>query len=94
MKSENKELYGVIILGDKLVTEDLGDCLTVSCTNMTSLSQITGIKRDRLVYVFTKLKKSVLMEDGNLIIKSSQLYKGNQVGGLRHRGYTGFNRNI
>ena len=94
MRSKNKEIYSILVFGDKTLADDMSDCLTVSCTNMISLEKITGIKRDRLVYVFTKLKRNVLVEAGNLIIKSSQLYIGDQKGGLKRKGYTGFNRNV
>ena len=94
MKSKSKILYSVIVLGDKLPGDDLGDCLTATCTNMITLEKITGIKRDRLVYVFTRLGKNVLVEGGNIISKSNQLYIGDQAGRKEVPRYTGFNRNI
>lgn len=92
MKSKSVELYSVIILGEKLLTDDLSDCLTVSCTNKRSLERITGILYDRLVYVFTRKGKNILIEGGNVIIKSSQLYKGDQAGRKEGSRVSGFNR--
>ena len=80
MRKKRNILYSVIILGDNEVTEELGECLTACTTNLSGLSRLTGIKRDRLVYVFTRLKKSVLVEAGNVITKSTHLYRGNQEG--------------
>ena len=85
----------VVDLGDKTLGDDMNDCLIVSCTNMSILSDISGISYDRLVYIFTKRHKNVLQEKGVLIIRSSLTYIGNHPGGLRNsKGYTGFNRNI
>lgn len=78
------ERYSVLSLGGKSITDDLGDCLTFSCTNKKILAKNTGISYNRLVYVFTRLKKTFLVENDNIIIKSTTLFKGNQIGGLRN----------
>lgn len=74
----------VLDLGGKTLADDLSENLTFSCTNKRILSYYTKIKYDRLVYVFTRLKKNVLIENDNFIIKSNVLFKGNQIGGLRN----------
>lgn len=92
-KSKSGNYYLVILLRDKSITDDLNDCLIVSCTNKNVLSEISGIPYHRLVYVFTKLHKNVLHEDGVFIVKSNLTYKGKQVGGLRNKDLSGYNRN-
>ena len=79
------ERYSVLSLGGLGLTDDLGDCLTFSCTNKKVLAMNTEIPYNRLVYIFTRLKKSCLIENDYIIIKSTTLYKGNQIGGLRNR---------
>lgn len=76
--------YSVLSLGGKLITDDISDNLTFSCTNKKVLAKNTGIKYDRLVYIFTRLKKTFLIENDNIIIKTNLLYKGNQIGGLKN----------
>lgn len=93
-KSKRVDNYTVVILGDKTLTDDLNDCLIVSCTNKNILSGISGISYDRLIYIFTKLHKNVLHENGVLIIKSSLTYIGNHPGGIKRKGFVGFNRNV
>jgi len=92
MKSKRATIFSVVVLSDLEVTDDLGGCLTVSCTNLTGLSLLTGISRDRLAYVFTRKRQNVLLEDGHFIIKSSELYRGNQSGREKGTVYTGINR--
>ena len=92
-KSSKGVLYGVLLLGDKVLTDDLGDCLVVSCTNRRRLSEITGISYDRLTYVFVRKGRSCLVEGGCIILKSGLLYKGNQVGGWRGGDRFGSSRN-
>lgn len=64
--------------------DDLSENLTFSCTNKRVLSQNTGIEYHRLVYWFSKKDKTVLVEGGNLIIRSRNHYKGNQPGGIKN----------
>jgi hypothetical protein len=78
--------YTVVVLGDKQPGDDLEDCMKVRCTNKRSLEVITEISYDRIVYLFGKLKRSYLVEKGNMIIKTSTVYKGSQPGGLRNKG--------
>jgi hypothetical protein len=96
MKSKNMEIFTVLVLGEvskyDLLTADLSNNLTVSCTNKRSLEKITDISYDRLMYVFTRLQKSVLLEKGNLIIRSTQLYKGEQLGRKEGNKLIGYNR--
>ena len=84
MKIRKTDTFTIVFLKDKLITDDLEGVLIVSCSNKTQLEKITGIAKDRLVYIFTKLKKLSLTEKGMFIIKSKQFYKGGQVGGLRN----------
>jgi len=78
------ERYSVLSLGGKSITDDISENLTFACTNKKILAKNTGISYDRLVYIFTRLKKTCLVENDNIIIKSTTLYKGNQRGGLRN----------
>lgn len=84
IRGNGSEFYSVLSLGGLLVTDDISENLTFSCTNKKILEKNTGIKYNRLVYIFTKLKKSCLIENDNIIIRSNTLYKGNQIGGLRN----------
>lgn len=83
-KVNHGERYSVLSLGGKSITDDLSECLTFSCTNKQILSRNTEIGYNRLVYIFTRLKKTYLIENDFIIIKSTTLYKGNQIGGLRN----------
>jgi len=79
-----KSMYMVVILGDKLLGDDLEDCNKLTCTNKRALATATGISYYRLVYVFAKRGRSYLVEHGMLILKSTILYKGSQPGGIRN----------
>ena len=81
---QRTEHYSVLSLGGKEITDDLSGSLTFSCTNKRILSRNTEIPYHRLVYIFTRLKRSFLIENDYIIIKSMTLYKGNQRGGLRN----------
>jgi len=94
MKSKKGRIYSGINLDGKGLGDDLKDCLSFSCTNMRSLSEMTDIPYERLKYVFTRLGRPCLIEEGWFLICSSLLYKGKQVGGKRGGGgFTGYNRN-
>jgi hypothetical protein len=93
MANINKPIYMVVSLGGLEIGEALKDALISSCTNKTVLSEMTGISRDRLAYVFVRKGKNILIEDDFLILRSNTLYKGRQKGGLRNRNMTGYNRN-
>jgi hypothetical protein len=92
MKSKKGRIYSGVLLDGKNLNDDLRDCLTVSCTNMKSLAEMTDIEYDRLVYVFTRLGRPCLLEGKWFIICTSLLYKGKQSGGLRNKGLSGYNR--
>ena len=94
MKSKDRELYSIVFLGERVITDDLGSCMTACCTNMRSLNKMTGISYDRLVYIFTRRGQSVLVENGSFIIKSNHLYKGEQKGRVNVSRFVGYNRNI
>lgn len=70
--------YFVIFLEGGEIGCDLENCLKAVCTNREALAKITGIRRSRLNYVFTRKGKSYIIEKGILIVKSGNLYKGNQ----------------
>ena len=76
--------FTVVLLGDREITDDLSECLIVSCGNYTQLSKITGWSLNRCVYLFTKMKKKSWREGSLFVLKSSQYYKGNQIGGIRN----------
>ena len=78
------ERYSVLSLGGMSVLDNISESLTFSCTNKRILARNTEIPYNRLVYIFTKLKKTCLIENDYIIIKSTTLYKGNQIGGLRN----------
>jgi len=92
MRRRGNEFYSVLFLGDKDITDDLSDSFTFSCTNKRSLSKYTGIAYHRLVYLFTKLGKMFLIENGNMIIRSKTHFKGKQPGGIRNPRLSGYNR--
>lgn len=76
-----KEMYMVVELGERLLGGDIEECRKITCTNKSALHQVTKIGYYRLVYVFKKQGRSVLMENGWLILKSNLLIKGSQPGG-------------
>lgn len=78
------ERYSVLSLGGKNIADDISYNLTFSCTNKKILAKYTEIPYNRLVYIFTRLKKTFLIENDSVIIKSTTLYKGSQRGGLRN----------
>jgi hypothetical protein len=94
MKSKEGSIYTVVVTGEKKDLGDLKDCLVVSCTNKRSLSEISGVDYDRLVYVFTRKGLNILYseKEGCIIFRSSNLYKGRQRGGIRNKKLLGFNR--
>lgn len=77
--------FTVISMGGKCIDQDLGDCLVCTCTNMTVLSEMTGISRNRLAYYFGEKKKNVMKEFDFIITKSEVMYKGRQRGGVKER---------
>ena len=87
-RNKNRDKGGshfmVLDLNGKGLGDDLSENLTFSCTNKQVLSRNTGIAYHRLVYWFTDLDKSVMVDGDNLIIRSRSHYKGNQPGGLRN----------
>ena len=89
MKNEDKTIYTAIILDSGTRIDELEGCMFFTCTNKIVLSRLTGIKFDRLVYIFTKLKRKTLYEDNILILRSEVMYKGKQQGGQKRgdRGY-------
>jgi hypothetical protein len=78
--------YTIIELKDKRVEDDLEECFKTRCTNKSMLEEITGIKYNRLVYLFAKRHKSYLVENGYMIIKTTTVFKGRQPGGIRNKG--------
>jgi hypothetical protein len=85
MKRERgKIMYMVIDLNGKSVGDDLNDCLKITCSNKKAVSVASGIRYNRVVYAFMKQKKSYLVENDKLILKSDVYYKGSQPGGFRH----------
>ena len=75
--------FMVLDLNGKGLADDLSEQLTFSCTNKTVLSRNTGIAYHRLVYWFTDLDKSVMVNGNDLIIRSKSHYKGRQPGGFK-----------
>ncbi|MDD5356048.1 MAG: hypothetical protein PHY56_05900 [Candidatus Omnitrophica bacterium] len=86
---DTKADYTVVDLGEKKLGDDLEDCMKVRCTNKLMLEQITGIPYHRLVYLFTKKRKTYVVERGSMIIRTSLVYKGKQPGGIRNKGLYG-----
>jgi hypothetical protein len=82
-KDIGKEMYMVVDLDGKTLVDDLESCLKITCSNKSALSKATGIRYYRLVYVFRKQGRSVLIENDKLILKSRVYYKGSQPGGFR-----------
>ena len=82
-KDFGREMYMVVDLGGKNQGDDLGDCIKITCSNKVALSTATGIRYNRLVYVFKKQGRSYLLENGKMILKSSVYYKGSQPGGIK-----------
>ena len=73
----------VVDLNGKSVGDDLSECLKITCSNKKAVSIASGIRYNRVVYAFMKQKKSYLIENGRLILKSDVYYKGSQPGGFR-----------
>ena len=78
-------MYMVIDLAGKLPGDDLSDCVKITCSNKMALSTATGIRYNRLVYVFKKQDRSYLVENGKMILKSEVYYKGSQPGGFKKK---------
>lgn len=95
MRSKEGSIYTILILMGNTDISNLGDIMIVSCTNKRSVSHISGIPYDRIVYMFTRKGRTYLYskEHDCIILKSSTLYKGRQKGGKSKKGYNGFNRN-
>ena len=85
MRSREKDIYILISLTGSYDVRELKDCLIVACGTKTALSGLSGLPLHRLVYVFTRLGRNVLVEGDNLILRSSTFYPGRQEGGLRNR---------
>lgn len=97
MANRKQILYTVVSLGigdgwKSDVVGALRDALVTTCTNKVLLSEMTGISRDRLAYVFIRKGKNVLIEGDFMIFKTDVLYKGRQKGGLRNKGMLSINR--
>lgn len=84
-RDSGKEMYMVVDLNGKSIGDDLEDCLKITCSNKRALSSASGIRYYRLVYVFKRQKRSYLVENGHLILKSETYYKGSQPGGLLNK---------
>ena len=84
-----KIMYMVIDLNGKSVGDDLSDCLKITCSNKKAVAMASGIRYNRVVYAFMKQKKSYLVENGKLILKSDAYYKGSQPGGFRRPELSG-----
>ena len=84
-KDIGKEMYMVVDLDGKGLTDDLEACLKITCSNKSALSKASGIRYYRLVYVFKRQGRSVLIENGKLILKSKIYYKGSQPGGFKQK---------
>ena len=76
--------FMVLDLDGKTLSDDLSEQLTFSCTNKQVLSRNTGVPYHRLVYWFSKLDKTVMIDGTNLIIRSRSHTKGKQPGGVRN----------
>jgi hypothetical protein len=85
MRSREKDIYILISLNGGYDVRELKDCLIVACRTKAVLSELSNIPVYRLVYVFTRLGRNVLVEGDNLILRSSTFYPGRQEGGLRNR---------
>jgi hypothetical protein len=51
---------------------------SVVVTNLSTLSEESGLGKEKLVYHFTRLGKVFFREKGLIIIKSGELIKGKQ----------------
>lgn len=79
--------FMVLDLNGLTLNDDLSENLTFSCTNKRVLSKNTDIAYHRLVYWFSKKDKTVMVENGNLIIRARNHYKGNQPGGSNNPNF-------
>jgi len=92
-KDKIRKTYMVLSLGGMKRDDDLSDCLVMACANLVLVEEMTGIKRDRLTYIFSRLKKSYLYEGDFIILKSNMFYKGRHGGPSKRVGMSGYNRN-
>ena len=87
-RNKNRDKGGshfmVLDLNGKGLGDDLSENLTFFCTNKQVLSRNTGIAYHRLVYWFSRLDKTVMLNGNDLILRSRSHEKGNQPGGLRN----------
>ena len=82
MKTESRIIYTIVFIGDRELSYDnLGNSLIASCTTRVALSLLSGINKDRLDYVFGRLKRDYLSEGGCIIFCSRTLYVSNHPGG-------------
>jgi hypothetical protein len=79
--------FMVLDLNGKNLMEDVSDNLTFSCTNKKVLARNTGVAYHKLVYWFSRLNKTVMIDGDNLIIRSRSHYKGKQPGGIRNLSF-------
>ena len=86
-KRDTGAYYTVIDLNGMLPGEDLNECMKVLCTNKLMLEEMTKIPYNRIVYLFVKKRKSYIVENGCIIIRTTTVYKGRQKGGLRPKGF-------
>ena len=79
--------FMVLDLNGLGLADDLSENMVFSCTNKRVLARNTGVAYHRLVYWFTKMNKSAMVDGDNLILRSKQHYKGNQPGGLKNLNF-------
>jgi len=91
-RGKNKTTYTVVSLGGKKLGEDLGDCLVMTCSNLVLVEAMTGIKRDRLTYVFSRKKRNYMSGNDCLVFKSYTYYSGEHKGGVVGLKRAGFVR--
>ena len=82
--------YSITVINGVKEVSDLLESHEVLATTLTGVSELTGISRDRLAYLFTRKRKVAVIERNYLIRRIYSEYVGKVRGDNRYMGY---NRN-
>lgn len=85
--SGKDDTYTVVILGDQEAGGNLNECIIIRCTNKKAVAECTGLKYNRIDYLFREKGLKYVNEGGNLILRTNIVYKGRQPGGKRNKGF-------
>ena len=85
----HRTIYSGILLRADRIRENLDSRMFFTTTNMSTLSELTGISKRRLVYLFSEKKYRVVYDSDFLIFRTSYTYVGKGGGGRKGSGVGG-----